>query len=645
MFKVLFKDNGGYEMSALPRFTMEFEPATIEHLGLKLYVSLPPVIGELVSNAWDADAEKVEITLPKGQVTSDSEIIVKDDGHGMNADEVQKAYLRIGRNAREDLNKDTTELKGRPLMARKGLGKLSSFGIASELEVRTIKNGEAVCIKLNYEHMKTWPRGSPYEPEVVAEHSGETLEPNGTEVRIRYLHRRREIDEALVRRELARRFTIIDEDFKAFVNGVQITYKDRRLQKDCKKTWDVTELPNGNIIDASNDWYVSGWIGLVEKASQTERGVDIFARGKAVELETLFGLKTTHIQFARAYIVGEIHADFLDAEEDNISTARNSAHWESVAGQKLQEWGSEAVKYVFEQWLELQQKEKEDKIVKTEDFDKWLSTRTIREQKVAHKLIKVIIEDQNIEPESAKPLLDIIKSNVEFQAFQELVDEIEDSGANVELLLKLFSDWRIVEAREYLKLSDGRLEVIEKLNTYLKEGALEVKQIQPLFEENGWLVNPTWGNITGQTRYTDLLRKNFIEAQELAEENRRIDILGYEVGGTIHVVELKRTTKTLSRQDLEQIEEYVDWARANLIGTGPDSPSNVVGLLIVGKLSRDGAIAEKVTRLAGSNIRVETFDDLYHRANKVYGEVEERLKTIAPEYSREERHAQKKQSS
>lgn len=629
-------------MSTLPRFTMEFEPATIEHLGLKLYVSLSPVIGELVSNSWDADAERVEITLPKGQVTFGSEIVVKDDGHGMNANEVQKAYLRIGRNAREDLKKDTTELKGRLLMARKGLGKLSSFGIASELEVRTIKDGEAICIKLNYERMKKWPRGKPYEPEVVAEHTGKTSKSNGTEIWIRNLRRRREIDEALVRRELARRFTIIDEDFKVFVNGVQITYEDRRLQKDCKKTWNITELPNGNVIDASNDWKVSGWIGLVEKASQIERGVDIFARGKAVELETMFGLKTTHIQFARAYVVGEIHADFLDAEEDNISTARNSAHWESAAGQKLQEWGSKALIYVFKQWLELQQKEKENKILKTEDFDKWLSTRTAHEQKVARKLIKVIVEDQNIEPESAKPLLDVIKSNVEFQAFQELVDEIENSGTNVKLLLKLFSDWRIIEAREHLKLSDGRLEVMENLSKCIKEGALEVKQIQPLFENNGWLVNPAWAEVTGQTRYTKLLRKNCQEPKKLDEKDRRIDILGYLVGGAVHVVELKRPEKTLSRDDLEQIERYVDWARANLMGTGSDSPKYISGLLIVGKLNT--AVKEKMTRLAGSDIRVETYDDLLECAKNIYGEVEERLKKIAPEYSREARHANKKQS-
>src|SRR5207247_370373 len=106
----------------------------IEHLGLKLYVSLPPVIGELVSNAWDADADRVEITFPKGSLNGQSEVVVRDFGTGMDADQLQDAYLKIGRNRREVEGKETTP-KGRDVMGRKGLGKLSAFGVASELEV------------------------------------------------------------------------------------------------------------------------------------------------------------------------------------------------------------------------------------------------------------------------------------------------------------------------------------------------------------------------------------------------------------------------------------------------------------------------------------------------------------------------------
>ena len=37
-------------------FEMDFDIATIKHLGLQMYSTLPPVIGELVANAWDANA-------------------------------------------------------------------------------------------------------------------------------------------------------------------------------------------------------------------------------------------------------------------------------------------------------------------------------------------------------------------------------------------------------------------------------------------------------------------------------------------------------------------------------------------------------------------------------------------------------------
>jgi len=359
-------------------------------------------------------------------------------------------------------------------------------------------------------------------------------------------------------------------------------------------------------------------------------------------IETLYTRGAKLELFARAYVIGEIHADFIDADEDNVSTGRNAVHWESLPGQKLEDWGQKALTFVFKQWLDLQRKEKEEKVVKTADFDRWLATRTPREQRVAKRLLGAIVDDPNIEPESAKPLLDIVKTNVEFQAFQELVDEIEESGVSVQTFLKLFEDWRLIEAREHLKLSDGRLEVMERLSECVEKGALEVKQIQPLFENNGWLANTSWGDVTGQTRYTELLRKHCTEPKSLEEKDRRIDILGYSVSGILHVVELKRPDKTLSRDDLDQVEKYVDWARANLLGTGRDSPAYASGLLIVGRLSKNAANARKMERLAGSDILVDTYDGLLDRARRVYGEVERRLKSIAPEYTREARRTRKK---
>ncbi|MFL5515724.1 MAG: ATP-binding protein, partial [Gemmatimonadales bacterium] len=40
-------------------------------------------MGELVSNAWDADPERVDISFPEGPIAPMSEVVVRDYGIGM----------------------------------------------------------------------------------------------------------------------------------------------------------------------------------------------------------------------------------------------------------------------------------------------------------------------------------------------------------------------------------------------------------------------------------------------------------------------------------------------------------------------------------------------------------------------------------
>jgi hypothetical protein len=628
----------------IPSFRMQFQPQTIEHLGLRLYSSLPPVIAEVVTNAWDAEANRVDITFPTGTLGDQDEVIVSDDGHGMTAGQLQADYLEIGRNRRAATKSDTSESGTRRVTGRKGLGKLAVFGVASELEVRTVRDKFAVTLRLNYDKMKKWPKGQDYEPDIVMNRSGPTKDGAGTEVRIRSLHRTKPIQDAWLRRGLARRFRMIGQGqgFEVYINGQPITAADQRLRQACKRSWDVTALDVGGAVDADNVWNVTGWIGVLESSSQTDRGVDIYARGKAVELDSMFESSTTHKMFARAYVVGEVNAEFLDDAEDNIATARNTVNWESDAGQALQKWGDAALREVFNKWAAMRETEKRERVVKVAGFDQWLKTRTERERRVANKLLNIIVRDQTIEPEAAAPLLEIIKTNIEFVAFQDLVDDIEESGANVELMLRLMKDWRIVEARERLRMADGRLAVAEQLAKYIDEGALEVQQMQPLFEENTWLIDPTWGDADGQTTYTNELRKHCKEPRDIPASDRRLDILGVRIGGELNIVELKRPEKTLSRKDLEQIEAYLDWARSHLIAAdgNREAPSHVTGRLIVGKRNPNREVAEKERRLGGE-IGVLTYKDILHQARVLYALKEKQLKKLAPEYTRSARKAKK----
>ena len=87
----------------------------INSLGVKLYDKVADVISELISNAYDADAENVTVNIPlnvflatrKNRKIVDKEftISVEDDGHGMDAEDVNNFYLKVGSDRRVDVNR------------------------------------------------------------------------------------------------------------------------------------------------------------------------------------------------------------------------------------------------------------------------------------------------------------------------------------------------------------------------------------------------------------------------------------------------------------------------------------------------------------------------------------------------------------
>ena len=106
-------------------FRMTVDLNVLNHLGIKLYRSIPAVLSEAVANAWDADAELVEI-----DVTDDS-IVITDDGHGMTTPDINSKFLNVGYQRRKEGKAKT--LRGRAVLGRKGSGKLSLFSIADTI--------------------------------------------------------------------------------------------------------------------------------------------------------------------------------------------------------------------------------------------------------------------------------------------------------------------------------------------------------------------------------------------------------------------------------------------------------------------------------------------------------------------------------
>lgn len=103
-----------------PKYRMTLTLNVLKHLGIGLYSNIPAVLSELVANAWDADARNVDIVL---DIVA-GRIEVRDDGHGMSVDDINERFLKVGYRRRRQTS--ITPL-GRPVMGRKGIGKLATF--------------------------------------------------------------------------------------------------------------------------------------------------------------------------------------------------------------------------------------------------------------------------------------------------------------------------------------------------------------------------------------------------------------------------------------------------------------------------------------------------------------------------------------
>ena len=119
------------------RYEMNVSLNVLNHLGLNLYSNTPAVLSEVIANSWDADAAEVRVEFDREKKI----VTVRDDGFGMDLDDINDKYLFVGYQKRDRANPDFRTPGGRKPMGRKGIGKLSLFSIANRISVYTRKDG------------------------------------------------------------------------------------------------------------------------------------------------------------------------------------------------------------------------------------------------------------------------------------------------------------------------------------------------------------------------------------------------------------------------------------------------------------------------------------------------------------------------
>ncbi|ELZ81863.1 histidine kinase [Haloferax elongans ATCC BAA-1513] len=117
--------------------TFTIDSRLLEELGENLVTRNHVAVGELIKNAYDADATEVILEFEDATAddTTDSEIRVIDDGIGMTMEEVQDDFMRIATTNKR--RNPISEKFGREKAGDKGIGRFACRRLANILEIET----------------------------------------------------------------------------------------------------------------------------------------------------------------------------------------------------------------------------------------------------------------------------------------------------------------------------------------------------------------------------------------------------------------------------------------------------------------------------------------------------------------------------
>jgi hypothetical protein len=612
---------------------MQIQLTVIDQLGLRMYNSLPAVVSEIVANGWDADATEVDVTVTKDGGGKAEAITITDNGAGMTFQEIQNLYLRIGRDRRREEGKDTSP-NGRRVMGHKGIGKLSCFGVAHVVEIKSIKAGEITHFSMDLDEMRATPPGKDYHPMVLVPPDGDdgqkTDSPPGTTVHLKRLKLKREIDINALRRGLARRFSILGSDFVVKVNGLPLTPEERDLQARCEYVWRVGEGPIANsLILEGHDWCVNGWIGTFRDTVPPDlgNGIVLMVRGKLAH-EPSFYEVTKLREHALAYMVGEIHANFMDEDEDLIATTRNSLVWESEQGAALKLWLQSAVRTVARDWAEKREAKHEKVLLEDPTFKEWFDALSERERVQARKVIGVIAKLPRASEEEKRNLSYFVVESFEYRSFSDLVNEMDQLPIErAAELVKLFKEWRLLEAKEVFRVLEGRLAAIESLQRLIDANAREVPDIHSFVSEHPWIIDPTWAVAFDEQYYSTILKGELGRTLPAGDPNKRIDFVCIGAGQTVHLIELKRPDVVVGATDVGQLEEYLGFIQRSLGSHPTRSYHHVFGYLISARC--DDNIRVRLPQLAQSGVYFIPYSELVSNTRKVHHAFVDALRPLA----------------
>ncbi|MDF7808891.1 ATP-binding protein [Pontiellaceae bacterium B12219] len=520
---------------------------------------------ELVANAWDAGATRVDIHLPE---STDGNLSVEDDGTGMSYDQFHSRWMKLRYNRikhQGDQVEFPPELTGlqRAAYGRNGIGRHGLLCFNDYYEVETGNGDEGWKYRIVTNH--------PELPFSVEQEEKLSSQRRGTKLSVRV---NRHLPNASRIREIISTRFVHDPQFAIYVNGTVVNLEDHS-----------GFLEENTLLTEQGTVLAVLFFDSTKAARHTrQQGVAFWVSGRLVgEPSWILGGHSPidgRSHFAKRYTF-IVKCDAL-----------------GQGGQIKEDWtgfnDSEVIDAVYEtvgKHVEEKYRECAVNTVKKTSDEVMLSRRPAIEKlrpsgrmEVQDFVACITVNDPAIKKEALSIALDAMIEIEQKRDGVELLQKLSTySSDDISALNKMLDDWSVRDAVVVLDEIDKRIKVIEAISKLADDPDVdELHTLHPLITQARWVFGAEYdtkeyaSNMSLKKAASKVLGVG-LESESFINPRKRPDLVctgdsTFSVAGLeecegdtgllefkkILIIELKRGGFKISRKEMGQANDYVE---------------------------------------------------------------------------------------
>lgn len=504
------------------------------------YSSSERALKELIDNAWDADAERVAITLPKP--LSGAPIVIQDDGTGMTEEELRRHYLSIASDRRSRRGERTVG-KNRSVKGRKGIGKFAGLMAAASMTVETRARGRLCRITLRLEDLSQVEDIEQLNIRLVTEPCNPEL--HGTTITLSDLNQGLAYPDANHLRQVLLQDYGREDDFSIAIDG---------------KRLDVDDV-SGSYSALKHDLPTAGTVKLRFVISDGKRGlrqpgITLRVDGKAVGRPGFFGLdqRDDFPPKLLRKLFGEIEADGL---RDHITAGWDAAVENSELLKEVEAYVQPILREAYEGQYRREIQLAQARLRRT--ILERLSALPEHKRAFADRAIKRILDKYYGEPESkVEPVVSVLLDAMERSDYRILLEHIaEATPGDVAGIAERLNDFGLAEMATLVQQAAARQVFLDQFEALARDATTTEAALHKALERNLWVFGPEYSlfssNSTLRRQLEQMLRKTYTGDKA----GIRPDLLLNEnLGGEYLLIEFKRASHSLNHGDYVQAIGY-----------------------------------------------------------------------------------------